>query len=140
MHGIIFAELKKFVYAGLGPDAWEQMESRAGITRLSNLVSEAYPDEELVALVTAAVELTGMPAATLLEQFGEFIVPGLLKVYGGFVNKRWTALELLANTEAVIHRAVRLRDPQATLPRFTSTGRAHLRWSSPTHRGAVSVR
>ena len=116
MHGIIFAEFKKFVQASLAPGSWERMGERAGITRLSNLASEVYPDEELVALVTAAVDLSGVPAPTLLEQFGEFIVPDLLKVYGGFVNRRWTALDLLANTESVIHRAVRLRDPLATPP------------------------
>ncbi|HEV8456008.1 MAG TPA: heme NO-binding domain-containing protein [Gemmatimonadales bacterium] len=116
MHGIIFAEFKKFVQATLPPGSWEQIGQRAGIGRLSNLASEVYPDEELVALVTAAVELSGVPAPTLLEQFGEFIVPDLLKVYGGFVDRRWTALDLLANTEVVIHRAVRLRDPRATPP------------------------
>jgi hypothetical protein len=116
MHGIIFAELKKFVHSRLPPGAWEQIAERAGIARLSNLASEVYPDEELVALVSAAVDLSGVPAPTLLEQFGEFIVPDLLKVYGGFVNRRWTALDLLANTESVIHRAVRLRDPRATPP------------------------
>jgi hypothetical protein len=135
MHGIIFAEFKKFVHARLGPGSWEQIRQRAGIARLSNLASEVYPDEELVALVSAAADLSGVPAPTLLEQFGEFIVPDLLKVYGGFVDRRWTALDLLANTELVIHRAVRLRNPRATPPELrvdrTSPSEVIITYTSP---------
>ena len=121
MHGIIFAELKKFVHRGFGESAWHRISQQAGVTRVSNLATESYPDEELFALVAAAEKLSGVPAADLLTQFGEFIVPDLLKVFGAFVDKRWRALDMLENTETVIHRAVRLQDSNAEPPQLRIT-------------------
>ena len=121
MHGIIFAELKKFVNQGFGEAAWAKISRQAGVTRVSNLATESYPDEELFALVGAAEKLSGVPAQNLLLQFGEFIVPDLLKVFGAFVDKRWRALDMLENTESVIHRAVRLQDANAAPPQLRIT-------------------
>jgi predicted hydrocarbon binding protein len=121
MHGIIFAELKKFAEAALGPEAWPRMLADAGLGRVSYLATETYPDADLVALVEAAVRRSGIAAPQLLEQFGAFIVPDLLKVFGAFVKREWTALDLLENTESVIHRAVRLADAKATPPQLRIT-------------------
>lgn len=118
MHGMIFAELKKFVSRGFGDEEWFKVSQEAGVTRVSNLATESYPDSELFALVRAASRRTGIPTRELLLQFGEFIVPDLMKVFGAFVDKSWGALELLENTESVIHRAVRLQDPKAEPPKL----------------------
>ena len=118
MHGIIFAELQKFVDHALGPQAWAQLTADAGLGRTAFLATSAYPDDQLTALVAAAVRRTGIPAAQLLRQFGEFIVPDLVKVFGAFVKREWTALDLLEHTEEVIHKAVRLQTPNANPPRL----------------------
>jgi predicted hydrocarbon binding protein len=52
----------------------------------------------------------------LLLDFGEFVVPPLLAVYGVFVDPRWDLFDVLEHTEATMHRAVRLQDPNATPP------------------------
>jgi predicted hydrocarbon binding protein len=143
MHGIIFAELKKFIHRRFGEAAWQQISAEAGVTRMSNLATESYPDEELFALVAAAERLTGTPARELLEQFGEFIVPDLIKVYGAFLEKKWTALDMLENTESVIHRAVRLQDPNAEPPklRITRSGadQVTILYSSPRKLCAIAI-
>jgi predicted hydrocarbon binding protein len=125
MHGIIFAELKKFVHRRFGEDAWIQISNDAGVTRVSNLATESYPDSELFALVAAASRVSGVAAPELLKQFGEFMVPDLMKVFSAFVDTRWGALELLEHTESVIHRAVRLQDAKAEPPKL------HIRRSGP---------
>ncbi|MGQ0640572.1 MAG: heme NO-binding domain-containing protein [Gemmatimonadaceae bacterium] len=118
MHGIIFAELKKFVHRGFGEAAWLKISENAGVTRVSNLATESYPDAELFALVGAASRLSGIPVPELLNRFGEFIVPDLVKVFSAFLDKNWGALDLLEHTESVIHRAVRLQDPKAEPPKL----------------------
>ena len=142
MHGIIFAELKKFVDSALGPAAWPAIAADGGAAHVSYLATETYPDEQLIALVGAAVRRSGIPAPQLLEQFGAFIVPDLLKVFGAFVKREWTALDLLENTESVIHKAVRLGDPKATPPQLRITRSAEsqvtIEYSSPRRLCAVA--
>lgn len=121
MHGIIFAELKKFVHRNYGEPAWLKISAEAGVTRMSNLANESYPDAEFVALVAAVERLSGRPARELQKEFGEFIVPDLINVYGAFIDRKWTALDMLANTESVIHRTVRLQDAKAEPPRLRIT-------------------
>lgn len=121
MHGMIFAELKKFVVGGLGPEAWNQLTDKAGTPGKVYLPSQAYPDGELLNLVAAASEVTGKPAGDLVEAFGEFIVPGLVRAFGAHINPAWRTLELLENTEETIHRVVRTSSPGATPPQLSVT-------------------
>lgn len=118
MHGIIFSELKKFVATRHGEAAWKQVLEGASLVNRTYLVTSQYPDEEVVRLVQSAVDLTHAPPARLLEEFGEFLVPDLLQLYGSLVRPEWKTLELLEHTEAVIHAAVRMRQPGAEPPRL----------------------
>ncbi len=142
MHGIIFAELKKFADSALGAAAWPAIAAEAGVGQVSYLATETYPDEQLSALVGAAVRRSGIPAPQLLEQFGAFIVPDLVKVFGAFVKREWTALDLLENTESVIHKAVRLGDPKATPPQLRisrpTPSQVTIEYSSPRRLCAVA--
>ena len=117
MHGMIFAELKKFVVVGLGAEAWNSITAASG--NQVYLPSQAYDDGELLRLVATASELTGKPAAELVEAFGEFIVPSLVRAYGAHINPVWRTLDLLEHTEATIHRVVRASTPGATPPRLS---------------------
>lgn len=142
MHGIIFAELKKFSDTALGPGAWPTIAADARLPHASYLATETYPDEQLTALVGAAVRFSGMPAAQLLERFGEFVVPDLVKVFGAFIKREWTALDLLENTESVIHRAVRLQDAKASPPQLriarVSPMQVTIEYASPRRLCAVA--
>ena len=121
MQGIIFDQLKQFAVATYGVDAWPAMLARAEVTETTYFVGEDYPDEELESLVAAAVELTGSPRDELLESFGTFIVPGLLKLYGVLIDPKWDLLGFLTGIEDTIHRVVRLRHPEARPPRLEAT-------------------
>jgi hypothetical protein len=94
-----------------------------------------YPDTEMVALLTAASAHTGTPADGLLEDFGTFIAPDLLAMYRGLIPTTWRTLDVLENTEGVIHRVVRLRNAGAQPPRLQSSrptpAQVQIRYDSP---------
>jgi hypothetical protein len=93
MHGIIFVELKKYVQSKVSPGAWETLLTKSGLTHTAYLATSVYPDEQMVALVTTASSLTGTAIPILLEDFGEFLVPGLIKrtrLSSGPIGGRWT--------------------------------------------------
>jgi Haem-NO-binding len=48
-------------------------------------------------------------------------VPGLLQTYRAFVKPTWRTLDLVAEVETYIHKAVRLREPDAAPPRLRAT-------------------
>ncbi|HEV8361190.1 MAG TPA: heme NO-binding domain-containing protein [Candidatus Thermoplasmatota archaeon] len=116
MHGIVFVELKKYVVARLGPDTWNQLLDHAGLPGKAYLPREVYPDAEAGKLVASASQLTGKPAGDILEDFGDFIAPDLLAMYGAQVNPAWKTLEVLEHTEETIHRMVRTKQEGASPP------------------------
>lgn len=117
MHGVIFAQLKKFVETKHGGAAgWNSVRNEAGLGSRAYFSVQKYPDEEVVALVAAASKLTGKPAASLLEDFGAFLAPELLRMYRSMIPAEWTALDLIEHTETRMHKVVRMNDAEATPP------------------------
>jgi predicted hydrocarbon binding protein len=114
MHGIIFNELRRYAVARLGEQGWDTLLQQAGLPKSIYLAVKSYPDEQAVALVGAASRMTGKPARTILEDFGEFIAPNLLRGYKVLVQPHWTVLDVVEHAER-IHERVR-NDPLATPP------------------------
>ncbi len=121
MHGIIFAELKKYVEARHGGDTWNVLLKESGLGMKMYMPVKAYPDEETVAIVTTASRLTGQPAAAILEDFGEFIVPDLAGLYRALIKPEWKTLDMIEHTEATIHKVVRINSPGAKPPELKVT-------------------
>ncbi|MGH9568584.1 MAG: heme NO-binding domain-containing protein, partial [Candidatus Angelobacter sp.] len=71
------------------------------------LASAVYPDNDALALIGAASQVTGIPAALLLEDFGQFILPNLIQQYRFLVKPSWGLLDFLENTEETIHKIMR---------------------------------
>jgi Haem-NO-binding len=118
MHGIIHLELQNFVVQHHGETAWRALTGAAGLSNEIYTPLRSYPDEQIVALVGAAVQLTGTDAKALLEAFGAFLVPRYLALYGNLLRPEWRTLDVLENAENTIHRVVRLREPGALPPRL----------------------
>jgi len=117
MHGIIFAELKKYAQARHGDDAWKVLLQTAGLPSTTlYLPIREYPDADAAAIVGAASQVTGVPAGDIMEDFGRFIAPDLLAMYRALVKPEWRTLEFLENTEETIHRVVRIKDKAAKPP------------------------
>lgn len=118
MHGIIHLELRNFVVQNHGEAAWRALTEQAGLSGEIYTPLRSYPDEQLVALVGAAVRLTGADPTALLEAFGQFLAPRYVALYGKLLKPEWRTLEVLENAENTIHRVVRLREPGALPPRL----------------------
>jgi hypothetical protein len=107
MHGLIFAELKKFVETKYNKETWETLLQKAGLNGQLYLSSAVYPDKDILALVTTACAMTGASPAAILEDFGEFVAPDLVEQYKFLINPKWKLLDFLVNTEDTIHKIVR---------------------------------
>ncbi|HEX8358722.1 MAG TPA: heme NO-binding domain-containing protein [Longimicrobium sp.] len=116
MHGIVMNQFRQYVVDRLGRDAWVPLAEAAGVPVENHRLEGVYPDEQLVALVLAASRATARPLNVLLEDFGAFIAPALLRVYAPLVNPAWRTLDVIEHTEQTIHTVVRARMPGAAPP------------------------
>lgn len=118
MHGIVFAELQKFVTKQMGDEAWSQLLQQAGFAGKLYLPVNEYPDSEIKALVVTASAIIKKPASEILEAFGEFITPSLVSMYGHLLAPSWSPLDIIENTEGTIHSVVRVQTPGARPPKL----------------------
>jgi len=116
MHGIIFSEMKRYIDARLGADGWNKALAVSGQTGKVFLATKVYPDEDAVDMIAAASRLTGLSVSAVLEDFGEFMAPSLLRVHRALVPKSWKTLDLIEHAESTIHTVVRSRTPGALPP------------------------
>ena len=143
MHGLIFSELQKYTETKHGKDTWPALLKKAGLDGKVYLAIQEYPDAEAVALIEAASSMTGLQAAEVLQDFGEFIVPDLLKMYGHLLRREWGAIDVIENTEATVHSVVRIKNPGAKPPELKTVRRGvnevALYYTSPRRMCAIAV-
>ncbi|MDB4950557.1 MAG: hypothetical protein JWM27_3206 [Gemmatimonadetes bacterium] len=113
-------QLRLFGVERLGREGWEAAAAAAGVPGGPFHVGETYPDEWMFALVMQASRASGLPVAVVLEEFGAFVAPALLRVYEPLVDPAWRTLDVLEHTERAIHTAVRARMPGAAPPALAS--------------------
>ncbi len=135
MHGLIFFYLQKFAdVAQAGATSWKGIRSSTATTTSKYLASGVYPDSDAVAILTAISETTGRPLPVILDEFGRFLAPNLVKVARGVVDPAWRTLDLIENTEQVIHAMIRSTNPGAAPPVLEAVRHApdelHLVYSS----------
>jgi hypothetical protein len=124
MQGIIFKELQRYVSKSFGLPAWYGLLKGAALDQQLYLPTQHYPDGHLTALASGIAGLRGQPVPDTLEDFGAFLVPNLLLVYGSMIQPRWRTLDLLEHTGRTMHRVARHAGYAATPPwlRCTRTG------------------
>jgi hypothetical protein len=116
MHGLIFLEFQRFAQKQTFITDWESLLREAQLPVKSYSPARAYPDEELLALVGTVSRLLNLPVASVLEAFGEFAAPELIRLYGRLIQPEWKTLDLIEHTEKLIHAAVRVGNPGAQPP------------------------
>ena len=124
MHGIVFGELKQYVAARVGPEAWSDLLDDAGIGPKLYLAIEEYPDADLGAILGAASRRTTLPIPALLQDFGDFIGPQLVRMYRMYIQPEWKTLDVIEHTEERIHKMVRLQHRGARPPYLSTTRRS----------------
>lgn len=117
MHGLIFFYIRKFAET-LARDTGAVTATRsrvfAGTTR--HVPSGVYPDAEAVELLQSLADQMGLPLAEVLEGFGRFLAPHLVKIAGHHVAADWRTLDLIEHTESIIHAMIRTTNPGAAPP------------------------
>ncbi|WP_400191205.1 heme NO-binding domain-containing protein [Hymenobacter sp. B81] len=107
MHGSIFLLLKRYVQTTYDHSTWLKLLDVSGLSGQDFDHKEVYPDAHIYALVGSAARMTGIPAETLQEKFGEYLVPDLMHMYAKLVEPGWRTLEMIEHTERVMHKRVR---------------------------------
>ena len=120
MHGIVFTELERYAETKHGPGTWRALKDKAGLNGKEYEPFEHYPDQEVAGLVQAASSALGLPASAVLEDFGEFVAPGLLAMYSNLILPKWRTIDIIHETEGTIHAIVRQRDGQARPPKLNT--------------------
>src|SRR5262245_15775744 len=116
MHGLIILEFRRFAQKQARISDWESLLREAQLPTKSYSPARVYPDEEVWALVGAASRLLNVSVGAALEAFGEFVAPELIRLYGKLIEPEWKTLDLIENTEKLIHTAVRVGKPGAKPP------------------------
>jgi hypothetical protein len=118
MHGIIFSELQSYTEAKHGQGTWDVLLKKANLGNRVYLSIQEYPDAEIISLVMAVCAMTGLSVSAVLEEFGQFIVPSLMRTYGHLLKPEWTAIDVIDHTEGSVHAVVRVKNPEAKPPKL----------------------
>lgn len=116
MHGIVLKGLKDFVTTEYDHEAWTAIQCGAEQEGQVYVPITEYEDADVLGLVEAASEVSGEDVPVLLDEFGQFLVPPLVEIYGVHVDEEWTGLELIANVETYIHEALRAKQLSTYTP------------------------
>jgi predicted hydrocarbon binding protein len=123
VYGLIHIELERFAREQAGDGPWEQAVIAAGLTDRTYIATDRYADTEALSLVVALAKITETGPQALLEGFGRALVPALLSSFSYMVAAEWRTLDLIENTETLIHTALRASDQAARPPMLRVTRR-----------------
>ena len=101
MYGLVNKAVKDMICKNFGESTWQQIRQRAGIEVDEFVRMDAYDDAITYQLVEAASELLKMPAADILQAFGEhWVVYTAKEGYGELIEANGRNLsEFLLNLE-----------------------------------------
>lgn len=120
MKGVIFNVVEEVVAAAYGPEMWEALLDKAGVEGIYTSLG-SYPDVELVKLVGAASDTTGIAPPALLKLVGRMALPRLKHRYPGFFTQIGDARSFILSLNAIIHPEVRKLYAGAGCPHFQFT-------------------
>jgi hypothetical protein len=118
MHGIVFTEFQHFIERGSHEGRWHDLLHAANLDRRVYASIRHYPDKEFFDIIGAASRTLNKPADEIIEDFGVFIAPDLLGMYAVLIKPEWRTLDVVENTEAVIHTVVRVNQVGADPPQL----------------------
>jgi hypothetical protein len=118
VHGVIFSSFRDFLSAEHGSEVAERVFENEPVY----LLSESYPDENLVRLVGRATDAVGVNADELVHDFGVFTAATTFtRLYPAFFAISQSTREFLLTVETRIHELVRATIPNAAPPQLHVT-------------------
>ena len=138
MKGVVFTEFLEMVENRFSADMVDDIIDDADLPSGGSYTAVGtYPHEEIVALVLALSQRSGLAVRDLLLAFGEHLFGRFVRGYPAFFVGITDALTFLAGIEEIIHAEVRKLYPDAELPRFDvaqhTSGRLVLIYDSRRH-------
>jgi len=119
MKGMIFTEFMEMVEATWSLDRVDAIIIRSNVASGGAYTAVGtYPHEEIVALVTALSEETGIAVPDLVRTFGKHLFGRFALAYPRFFLGTTSSFQFLSGIENVIHAEVRKLYPDAELPTF----------------------
>lgn len=119
MKGMVFTEFLELVEDRFGlEDADAIIEASGSAHGGSYTAVGNYDYQEMVHMVVALSERSGVPVNDLLQVFGEHLFTVFNRKYGNFFDGVNSAFEFLGSIEDTIHVEVRKLYPDAELPSF----------------------
>lgn len=117
MMGMVFSELLEMVESKFSFDLVDRVIARSGARGAYTSVGN-YSDEELVAIVGALSEETGVPVSDLLHTYGRHMFGRFVALYPGFFSAHADAPSFLRVLESHVHTEVRKLYASAAPPLF----------------------
>ncbi|TWU62035.1 heme NO-binding domain-containing protein [Crateriforma conspicua] len=119
MKGIVFTELIEMVEDDLGIEIADRMISTSGTSNEGAYTAVgSYDHAELIQLVLALSDQTGVPVPELVQTFGRHLFKRFSQLYSQFFEHAQSAFDFLPLVETYIHVEVRKLYPDAELPTF----------------------
>jgi hypothetical protein len=123
MMGMVYTELLDMVEAKFSIDLVDKVLARANLTGSYTSVGN-YEDSELVAIVVALSDESGIPVPALLHTFGEHLFGRFYALFPAFFDAHSDAPAFLRGLESHVHTEVRKLYPVARPPMFSSVDRS----------------
>ena len=120
MKGVVFVELLKMAEETFGEEVVDDVLEKANIDGAYTSVGN-YPCEELVKIVVAFSEHSGISPEILQRKFGRWMMEFFGKNYPDFFQNKSNPFEMLEAVEDEIHVEVRKLYSDAELPTFETS-------------------
>ena len=122
MKGMIFTEFMEMVEATWSLDMVDTLIARSNISSAGAYTSVGtYPHEEMIALVAALSQETGIAEPDLIRAFGQHLFGRFALAYPRFFQGIGGSFTFLVGLENLIHADVRKLYPDAEPPSFEVT-------------------
>ena len=118
MKGVVFNAAQEAVIELFDEDTWDDLLDAAGVEGVYSSVG-SYPDEEMVAIIVAASEATGLSVEDVLVAVGRKALHHLASRVPTLIGGCTNAFEMLGMIHDVIHVEVLKLYPDSRPPEFS---------------------
>ncbi len=119
MKGLIFSGFLEYVESTYSADMVDDIIDSCDLPSGGAYTTVgSYPHQELVSLVAALSELSGVSSSDLLRGFGKYLFESLIVGFPHFTHNAKSTFELLYSVEDYMNQEVRKLYPDAKLPTF----------------------
>jgi hypothetical protein len=98
MNGTFFVLMRRLVVTDSGPEAWLHLLRDAKLDHCVFTADKDYPEAYAARLIETAATAAGVSRSELMEAFGRFAAPELLREHPEFVQPGWNVLECIERT------------------------------------------